>query len=111
VCYECYKALGGIKPDPSKPGFKNILLEPHFVDGLEHFEAKHNSPYGEIVSSWKRSNSKVLYSVTIPANSTATLKLKAKNISDIGIEYDKEAESGIYTLNLVSGSYDISIEE
>ncbi len=105
-----YKALGGIKPDPSKPGFKNILLEPHFVDGLEHFEAKHNSPYGEIVSSWKRSNSKVLYSVTIPANSTATLKLRAKNISDIGIEYDKEPESGIYTLNLVSGSYEISIE-
>jgi alpha-L-rhamnosidase len=106
-----YKALGGIKPDPSKPGFKNILLEPHFVDGLERFEAKHNSPYGEIVSSWKRSNSKVLYSVTIPANSTATLKLRAKNISDIGIEYDKELESGIYTLNLVSGTYEISIEE
>ena len=35
-----YKALGGIRPDPDQPGFKNILLEPHFVKGLDHFEAR-----------------------------------------------------------------------
>lgn len=71
-----YKALGGIKPDPQQPGFKNILLEPHFVEGLNHFEATHTGPFGKIVSSWKKEGGKILYSVVIPANSTAAIILE-----------------------------------
>ncbi len=36
-----YKALGGIKPDPEKPGFRNIILRPCFVEGLESASASH----------------------------------------------------------------------
>ena len=70
-----YKGLGGIKPDPEQPGFKNILLQPHFVKGLDHFEASHEGPYGTILSSWKRSGTGIIYTVTVPPNSTATLRL------------------------------------
>ncbi|WP_237488243.1 alpha-L-rhamnosidase [Hufsiella ginkgonis] len=70
-----YKAPGGIRPDPASPGFKNVLLEPHFVAGLDRFEAKHDGPYGSIISAWKRNGDKIYYGVTIPANSSATLKL------------------------------------
>ena len=70
-----YKALGGIKPDPSEPGFKHILLEPHFVKGLDSVRVEHDSPYGKIVSSWQRKGRKVLYDVTIPAGAHATLTL------------------------------------
>lgn len=70
-----YKGIGGIRPDETAPGFKNTLLEPHFVAGLSHFEAWHESPYGRITSSWKRKGKTVVYTVTIPANATATLKL------------------------------------
>lgn len=70
-----YKGLGGILPDPSQPGFRNILLRPHFVKGLGRFEARHRSPYGDIVSRWERKGNRINYEVTIPANSTATLTL------------------------------------
>lgn len=70
-----YKALGGIKPDPKYPGFKNILLEPHFAGGLQHFEASHTGPYGTIVSSWKRLGNVIIYSVIVPPNSTAMVRL------------------------------------
>ena len=70
-----YKAPGGIKPDPAQPGFKNVLLEPHFVAGLNQFEATHNGPYGQIRSAWKRTGNSIAYSVTVPPNSTATLTL------------------------------------
>lgn len=73
-----YKALGGIKPDPAQPGFKNILLEPHFVPGLESFSASHTGPYGEIKSSWKRQGSEIVYTVIVPPGSTATLKANNK---------------------------------
>jgi alpha-L-rhamnosidase len=71
-----FKALGGIRPDPAKPGFKNIILQPHFVSGLNHSTVTHRSPYGEIVSKWERKNEEIIYSVTIPANSTADLFLQ-----------------------------------
>ena len=62
--------------------FKNILLRPHFIKGLKRFEARHRSPYGEIVSRWEWKGKCVHYEVTVPANSTATLTLpdKAENV-------------------------------
>jgi len=70
-----YKGLGGIKPDPQQPGFKNVLLTPNFVTGLDQFEASHTGPYGVIRSAWQKVGAGVKYSFTVPANSTATLTL------------------------------------
>lgn len=101
-----YKALGGMKPDQENPGFKNVLLEPHFVKGLDSFQASHDGPYGEIQSSWKRNGKTVVYQVVIPANSTATLKLSGKKISQngkvIAENSGKKVDYSI-TLNLESG--------
>lgn len=70
-----YKGLGGIKPDERTPGFSNVILEPHFVEGLEQFEAVHEGPYGNIIATWKRHAGLINWSVTVPANSTATIYL------------------------------------
>ncbi len=72
-----FKGLGGIRPDPERPGFRNIILTPYFPKGLDRFEASHTSPYGEIVSKWERRRGRVNYSVVIPAGSTATLRIPA----------------------------------
>jgi alpha-L-rhamnosidase len=69
-----FKGLGGIKPDETKPGFKNILLQPNFVSGLSFFNASHDSPFGKITSSWVREGGMVIYNVIVPANSSATVK-------------------------------------
>lgn len=88
-----YKALGGIKPDPEHPGFKNVLLAPNFVDGLEHFHTEHDGPYGKIISSWKKKGDKVVYKIKIPANSTATVIFE-KAVTSINSE-DPKAMGGI----------------
>jgi len=77
-----YKALGGMKPDPSQPGFKNILLEPHFPIGLTHFEASHEGPYGWIQSRWEKHDDRIDYFITIPANSSASLTLPVQKIKE-----------------------------
>ncbi|UYQ91953.1 family 78 glycoside hydrolase catalytic domain [Chitinophaga horti] len=71
-----FKGIGGILPNEAAPGFHDVLLAPHFVTGLDHFEAKHDGPYGQIISSWKRNGSGVTYTATIPANSTASIHLE-----------------------------------
>lgn len=106
-----YKALGGIKPDALNPGFKNVLLEPHFVKGLNSFEANHKGPYGKIQSSWKRDGKNVVYDVVIPANSSATLKLTGKEIKSTGKTVYQKAKSDCqkYTTNLPAGKYEFVI--
>lgn len=111
-----YKGLGGIFPDEANPGFKNVILKPNFVKGLDHFEASHDGPYGTIISSWKKDGDKVEYKVVIPANSTATLYLKSTEILENGkelnenkfIEHLKDSD-GTNKLQLKSGSYMFSI--
>ena len=91
-----YKGIGGIYPDELNPGFKHIRLEPNFPTELTHFEAKHDSPQGEIVSSWKRKGKRLTYTVKVPANSTATLSFPS-NVKDARTI---ELEAGEYTFEL-----------
>lgn len=107
-----YKALGGLFPDSSMPGFKHILLKPNFVSGLDAFEAKHTSPYGEIISSWKKGKGKVAYTVTIPSNSSASLYLdgaydvKCKEIKPTVLSVLREKGA----IALVPGTYHFDIK-
>jgi alpha-L-rhamnosidase len=105
-----YKALGGIKPDPKYPGFKNILLEPHFVKGLERFEAQHNGPHGKILSSWKKVNGKVFYDVVVPPNSSATLIInRGKILKKEGVKFSKN-KKGVFQAQLPAGTYHFEIK-
>lgn len=105
-----YKALGGILPDPSAPGFRHILLRPNFVSGLEAFEASHVSPYGEIVSSWKKNGRKILYTVTVPSNSSATLFLNDSYTVECK-ELKQVALSGKKGIALRAGTYHFKIKQ
>ena len=101
-----YKGPGGIKPDATKPGFKNVLLQPNFVKGLNHFSATHNGPYGTISSAWKRTTTGIVYTVIIPANSTTTLKVTI----DSRQQFFKDGKQllnvkGNYTTELAAGTY------
>jgi len=110
-----YKALGGIFPDENQPGFKNVILKPNFVEGLDSFEAAHEGPYGMIVSKWRKTDEQITYEVTIPANSTATLFLPESSLlvngqllkEARGIEVTKKEDRTV-VLQLAAGSYAFS---
>jgi alpha-L-rhamnosidase len=99
-----YKGIGGIHPDEAAPGFKQVKLEPGFPKGLDHFSASHQSPYGKIVSAWKRAGGNIVYEVTIPANSTASVQLPTAvkmaklNGKDIVISKAIMLTAGSYTI-------------
>jgi alpha-L-rhamnosidase len=70
-----YHGLAGIRPDPARPGFKNVLIQPAVVGDITWAKATHHGPYGPITSHWRRDGDHVVLEVTIPPNSTATLRL------------------------------------
>lgn len=68
-----------------QPGFKKFILQPEPDPTGEMTWAKgyYDSYYGRISSSWKMQNKELMYSATVPPNTTATLYLPAIAISGI----------------------------
>ncbi|UUF12970.1 MULTISPECIES: alpha-L-rhamnosidase [Flavobacterium] len=107
-----YKGLGGIFPDENAPGFKHILLKPNFVNGLDFFESEHISPYGKIVSNWKRENKNILYQVIVPPNSNASFYLGKNSTFTCNSKDIIVTNEGIYkVIQLKSGSFSFKITE
>jgi alpha-L-rhamnosidase len=107
-----YKALGGIKPDLAAPGFKNILLNPHFVAGLDRFQASFKTPQGELVSSWERTKEGIVYKVVVPPNSSASLSLELLPGQKVWSRGQVLENPGKNTLDrqLKAGSYEFVIK-
>ncbi|WP_108821031.1 glycoside hydrolase family 78 protein [Dysgonomonas sp. Marseille-P4361] len=109
-----YEDLAGIKNDPSSVGFKKILMEPVFPEKLNHVNAHYDSPYGRIESSWKRDGDKLSWSITIPVNTTATVKLpskfKVKLATDQPGVHSVNEVDNVLTVKLGSGKYTLQSE-
>jgi alpha-L-rhamnosidase len=84
-----YEYLAGIRSDPDQPGFRHILIRPFPAGDLTFVKASHQTPYGAIVSSWKREGAAFTLDVTIPPNTTATVTLPNGE--------KHEVESGAYS--------------
>jgi alpha-L-rhamnosidase len=69
------KSIGGIRPDPEHPGYQQFIIRPFLLGWLAHARASTASPYGTIVSEWKRANGRLTLDVVIPPNSSATVYL------------------------------------
>ena len=110
-----YENLAGIKTDPDQPGFKHIIMQPQPAADLTFVRATHHSPYGLIVSDWKKDGGTFDWQIAIPANTTATVCLPAKSIERVfesgkfashadGVKFLR-MESGCAVFNVGSGQY------
>jgi alpha-L-rhamnosidase len=78
-----FENLAGIKPDPTEPGFKHIVMRPEPVGNLTFARATHQSPYGLVSSEWKNNSKGFHWKVTVPANTTATLYIPAASLDAV----------------------------
>ncbi len=74
-----YHDLVGIAPDETEPGFKHTIIRPQPVTGLDWAEAAHDTPHGRVSVRWEQRAGRFLLSATVPANTTATVYLPAKD--------------------------------
>ena len=77
-----YEVMGGIRIDTNAPGYKHIFIEPQPGGGFRHVRASHMTPYGLVSSEWVRADRQLSLSVTIPSNTTATVRIRGRS-SDI----------------------------
>lgn len=118
-----YEDIAGIASMEKAPGFKEIVMKPTFVKGLNEVNASYKSFYGDISSHWKRNGTEVKWDITVPANTKAIVYvpigesqeallsakigdeplLKSKNFKRVG------SEKGYEIFETGSGTYSITI--
>tara|TARA_R110002050_G_scaffold187015_2_gene321416 strand:- start:75468 stop:77936 length:2469 start_codon:yes stop_codon:yes gene_type:complete len=114
-----FRWLGGIQPDPDYPGFEKFVLAPAVPKDLDHVNSDYISPYGKIVSNWKKSDNKVHYELEIPAGTSAFVKLEKDLNQKIQLtkiddnEFNSTQIEGLSSrqFHLDEGQYLISIDE
>ena len=80
-----YENLAGIRSDRKQIGFKHIVMKPNFeIQDLSEVDASYMSPYGLVVSRWKKNLQKLDWEVVIPANTTSEVHLPNGEVKQIG---------------------------
>jgi alpha-L-rhamnosidase len=65
--------IGGLHAD--SPSYKSFTIAPQPGGKLTHADVRYDSPRGLIRSAWQVDGDQLTLDVTIPANTTATLRL------------------------------------
>jgi hypothetical protein len=78
-----YQVVAGLDTDSHEPGYKHVLIQPHPGGGLTHARAVLDSPYGQIISSWQLTDADLRLHVTVPPNAWATVRIPAKDRSQV----------------------------
>jgi len=77
--------LGGIEQSEKSVAYKDALITPQIVNGMDDVSTDFKTPYGTIVSKWKKTADGIVVEVEIPVNTTAILVLPAKEGTEISI--------------------------
>lgn len=91
-----YTDILGIKSDEMYPAFKHFILEPKPGGGMTYASGSYESMYGTIESSWYVEGEETVFKFTIPANTSATVKLPGEGDED---------------MELAAGKYEFRVEQ
>jgi alpha-L-rhamnosidase len=113
-----YRVIAGIDTKTEAPGYKQIVIKPTVGGNLTNAAADYETNYGKVSSHWKLDGGIVLLDVEIPANTTATVYIPAKEGSSLlegGKPFSTDAamkqaspEAGYIVVSVGSGVYHFS---
>jgi len=103
-----YQTIGGISA--AEPGYKHSVIAPTPGGGLTSATVSHDSVYGTIASDWTLTGGRLALTVDVPANTTATVKVPAKNVHEV-LEGTVSASSaaGVSSVTFASGVATIEV--
>ncbi|MDR2763351.1 MAG: family 78 glycoside hydrolase catalytic domain, partial [Planctomycetaceae bacterium] len=117
-----YGGLGGIKQKENSLAFREIVIDPQIVGDIKSATTSYESPYGTIRCKWKLTEKDYELEVSIPANCTAEILIRAKDINQIttyglplsksdDIKVDGLEPSGKWKIKVGSGNYQFQVSE
>jgi alpha-L-rhamnosidase len=107
-----YRYLAGIRPIHETPGFEKFILSPSTPKGLTFVNCSYYSPYGEIVSNWKKEqNGSCVYEMTIPKGTSAKVFLPMEPTQKIQLEMREDSVEPGKIEGLATGEFELQAGE
>lgn len=104
-----FRHVAGIELDPDAPGFQRFVLRPFIGGGLTFARATYRTHHGEISSHWKRDGEKLMWTIRVPANTTA--RVFVPSAADTPVATDglvvTKRESGFAVCEAAAGTYEL----
>ena len=110
-----YRYAAGVDTLASDSGFHTINLHPNFDARIGTLNFSYDSPYGAVISDWKMKGPDVVWTVTVPPNSTAILPMDASTPYSIELDGQPLAKSqkvhlsGSNAYSLPAGTYSFKV--
>ena len=104
----------GLGIDTEGPGYRDIVIKPAVSEEMDRMAGSYESINGTIASAWERTDGQLRFSVTIPANTTATVYLPGSEAALVTEGEDRIAtryEAGRHVLEIGSGSYEFTVSQ
>jgi alpha-L-rhamnosidase len=81
-----YKYLAGIRPDPYSPGWKEFVIKPHPVDGLQFVRASLHTLRGLIRVEWEKASEGLFVRVSVPMGARAKIFLPTLGLDKVMVK-------------------------
>jgi hypothetical protein len=78
-----WRNVAGLNPEEQHPGYQSFTIRPRATKDVSWCKASFDSIRGQIVSDWKLDGNLFTLRVTVPANTSATIYVPAKDLSSI----------------------------
>jgi alpha-L-rhamnosidase len=114
-----HEKLIGIKSEDEGNPFKHFTINPYFAPQLNYLNGSYESPYGKIISNWKKAGSVLNWEVFVPTNTSALIYMPTnsaehilvdgKHISECSYIKVVKSNDNKVMLNLSSGDYKFTI--
>jgi len=108
-----YSTLAGVSA--LEPGYRKILIAPQPGEGITFANYGYDTRYGRITSSWKQADAGLTLDVTVPGNTTATVRMPAASrwaVTEGGVPAEQaeavrfvKMDKGVAVYEIGSGSY------
>ena len=101
----------GIQRDETSPGYKHFILQPtpDPTGKITYAKGHVETMYGKISSEWSKQGNKTTYRFTIPANTSAQVKLPQGKIMNVAMKTNTNADRMSFELG--AGVYEYVVEE
>ncbi len=110
-----WRNIAGLNPDDAQPGWKHFVVAPKPGGGVTWTKAEYQSIRGRIACDWEIVQGKMILRVSVPPNTTATVRLPAVDPSAVtesgrparqakGVKFLR-AEEGAAFYEVNSGTY------
>jgi alpha-L-rhamnosidase len=81
-----YKYLAGIKPNPRSPGWKEFVVKPYPVDGLQFVRASLHTLRGLIRVEWEKAPEGLFIRVSVPMGAQAKIFLPTLGLDKVMVK-------------------------